>query len=125
MDAKKVIKELKRKYPGKKIILNDPKNPTEILCEVEPASEHPKWSRAISVIDKTIPHFHLKTTEDYEVINGKLILTVEGKDYELVAGQSFVIKPGEHHSAKGDETWVECRSTPGWIPEDHLLLGEE
>ena len=63
MDSKKVIDELKRKYPGKKIIKNGEDNPSEILCEVDPSTNHPEYSLAVAVIDKSLPHSHKKTTE--------------------------------------------------------------
>ena len=34
MNAQKIVKELKVKYPGKNIILDPPKNPSEIICEI-------------------------------------------------------------------------------------------
>jgi len=35
MNASQVIKELKTKYPGKKILLNPEDNPAEIIVEIE------------------------------------------------------------------------------------------
>lgn len=122
MNVKKVIQELQQKYPNKTIIKNDPNNPTEIICETEPTSDHPEYDKAIAVIDKSIPHFHLKSREEYTILKGKLTIIVDGKEYHLPEGQSFVIEPGQHHSAKGDETWVECLSIPGWTPEDHIVI---
>lgn len=121
MDAKRVISELKQKYPGKAIFPNDKENPTEIICEVEPASEHPDWSLAVAVIDKSVQHFHLKTTEEYTVTKGELVITVDGEEYNLSEGQSYVIRPPQHHFANGNETWVECKSTPGWRFDDHIV----
>lgn len=123
MNTAQVVKELEEKYPGKKIIKNDKDNPTEIICEIEPASDHPEWSKAIAVIDQSIAHYHIKATEHYTIIKGTLTLIVEGeKNYRLPEGQSFIIHQMEHHSAKGDSTWVEVQSTPGWKIEDHRLI---
>ena len=120
MNINSVIDELKRIYPGKKIVLNDQHNLTEIVCETEPAARHPNYSVAVSVIDSTYPHLHHKTTETYEVLRGELELTVEGKTFHLKKGESFTIQPGELHYAKGNETWVKVTSKPGWTQEDYI-----
>lgn len=122
MNSKKVIRELRRKYPGKKIIKNDEDNPTEILCEVKPTSEHPEYSLAISVIDKSIPHSHKKTKETYKVTKGKLKVYKDGKEFALTEGIELVVNPGEVHWAEGNETWIECHSEPGWTFKDHIRL---
>ncbi len=118
MDVVKIKNELKKKYPDKTIL----QNPGEIICEVDPTPEHPKYSKAIAVIDQSIPHYHIKATEEYTVLKGTLILTVDGKDIHLPEGQSYIIYPLQHHSAKGDSVWVECTSTPGWTINDHLPI---
>jgi len=122
MNAKKVTEELQRKYPNKNIIKNDPNNPTEIICEIDPTSDHPDYDKAIAVIDYSIPHYHLKSTEEYIVLSGELLVTVDGKEYSIAEGKNLIIKPGQHHTAKGNETWVECISKPGWTPEDHIII---
>ncbi len=121
MNAKQIVTELQEKYPGKTIIQIPPKNPTEVICEIKPTSEYPGQSRAIAIIDESIPHFHIKTTEKYTVLKGALILTAEGKDHHIPEGQSYIIRPMQHHSAKGDSTWAEVVSTPGWTPDDHII----
>lgn len=118
MNVAKVIEELKKKYPNKNII----QNPGEIICEIEPTSDHSEYSKAIAVIDQSVQHRHLKSQEDYTVIKGKLILTVDGKEHNLPERQSFVIQPGQIHSAKRNETWIEVKSTPGWTEKDHILV---
>lgn len=119
MNITNVIEELKKKYPGKRILLNNRQNCTEILCEVEPAALHPSYSEAISVVDKTDLHHHTVTTETYKVLKGVLTLTVEGKKYVLNEGQSYTINPGQAHEAAGNETWIKCTSKPGWKKSDH------
>lgn len=44
MNTQKIIQELQEKYPGKEIVLDSEDNPTEIICEIEPTSEHPERS---------------------------------------------------------------------------------
>jgi quercetin dioxygenase-like cupin family protein len=122
MNSQKVVRELGKKYPGKVVFPNNEKNPTEILCEVEPASDHPRYSLAVSVIDKSLPHFHKKTTETYKVVKGKLLLFIDDQPHRLNTGDKFTIEPNHKHWAEGEETWVECYSEPGWTPEDHFLV---
>jgi len=121
MNITGVIEELKKKYPGKRILLNNRQNCTEILCETEPSSLHSSHSEVISVIDKTDSHHHDVTTETYIVTKGVLTLTVEGRKYILNEGQSYTIEPGQSHEAVGNETWVKCNSKPGWKKSDHHL----
>lgn len=120
MNINGVLDELKKKYPGKRIILNDKRNLTEILCEIDPAEMHRDYSTAISVIDSTIPHYHGKTVETYEVIKGELDLKVGGQTIHLKTGDSYTIEPGNIHVANGNETWVKVTSRPGWTPQDYL-----
>lgn len=124
MDVQKVIKELKEKYPGKNIILNPPENPTEIVCEIEPASLDPQKSVAIAILDNNIKHFHRRSKETYEVIKGVLELTKGGKTYFLSPGEKLEIEPEEYHLAKGKETWVKVTSIPAWTPQDQFHIAE-
>ena len=120
MNVKKIIKELKTKYPGKNIVY-DPANPCEIIVEIEPAKDHPERSLALAVVGKSKPHYHKTTTETYEVVKGELLLTVKGKKHILKTGEKMTIKPKSIHSAEGKETWFLIHSTPGWTVEDHIV----
>jgi len=122
MDVNKVINRLKKKYPRKTIIKNDEINPTEIICELDPSKKHPDYGIAISIIDQSLAHYHKKTTEVYEVLNGKIILKLNNKEFILEKGSRIVIKPNIIHSAKGNETWIKVYSKPGWTVEDHILV---
>lgn len=122
MKVGKVLDELQERYPGKKIIPSSSDNPTEIICEVEPAREHPEYSLAVAVIDRTSPHVHKKSRETYRVVKGELDLFVEGEKKRLTKGEELVIQPGQIHWAEGDETWIECYSQPGWVLDDHILF---
>jgi mannose-6-phosphate isomerase-like protein (cupin superfamily) len=121
MNVKQVIDSLKIKYPGKNIIKNDELNPTEVLCEIEPCKDHPEYSNAVAIIDKSKPHIHHKTTETYKVTKGKLILHIGDQSKKLNEGETYTIQPNNLHWAEGNETWVECYSEPGWVFEDHIL----
>ncbi len=122
MNAKKIITELQKTYPLKRIILDNKKNPREIICEIEGTSEHPEFSIAIAVIDSSAPHFHKKAEETYEVLQGTLRINIGNNIKMVTEGESLVIKKEEVHSAIGDETWVRVTSIPGWDKEDHTLV---
>jgi len=122
MNVDKVIRQLKSKYPNKVIIRNNTNNPTEIICEAVSSAESPKRSVAIAIIDQSIPHFHKKTIEVYEVIKGTLKVKINEKESLLKEGQKCTIKPNQVHSASGNETWVKCIAKPGWKIEDHILI---
>jgi mannose-6-phosphate isomerase-like protein (cupin superfamily) len=122
LDEAKVVSELKDKYSGKKIILNPQENPTEIIVEIEPTQDHPEKSLALAVVGKSMPHFHKKTTEIYEVVKGKLNLYIKNTKHTLNEGEKMTIKPNTVHYAEGDETWFFTHSSPGWTFEDHILV---
>lgn len=121
MNTEKVIKGLSQKYPDKKIIKLPEDNPTEIICEVYPATNHPKKGIAIAIIDKSEPHYHKKTVETYKITKGELTVFISDKEYKLKEGDSLTVNPGKIHYATGNETWVEVYSEPGWTQEDHIL----
>jgi len=118
MDAKKIVAELKERYPGKKVILNNKQNPTEVICEIESREKHPDYSTVISVIDQTELHYHSKTAEIYYVLEGRLELIVEDARFILNKGQYRIIPPGKAHQARGKACWVLLYSEPGWQEED-------
>lgn len=122
MNEKKIIDVLKKRYPGKKIVKNNEDKPTEIICEIDPTEDHPDYSVAIAVIDKSVPHYHRATTEEYEVLKGKLMILMKGKKTVLQEGYKLLIKPGVVHSATGEETWIKVYAKPGWKTEDHILV---
>ena len=113
---------MERMYPGKTVVMLPMKKPTELLCEVEPTQNHPNFSVAIAVIDKSNPHKHMVTEETYTVIRGELTLHANDETITLKRDESYTIEPGVVHWAEGDETWVECLSKPGWTKEDHILV---
>ena len=124
MNVVKVVKLLRKKYPGKQIIKN--KNihgkVVEIICEIEPTEDHPQFSLAVVVIDSSVLHVHKKLTETYTVIKGKLIVFMADDNVSLKKGESFTMNPGEIHANLGDETWIEVFSKPGWTLNDHIGL---
>lgn len=125
MNVQKVTAKLKKRYPGKSVVITDPNNPTEIICETKPTEEHPKWSEAIAVVDKIRPHYHNILTETYEILEGKLTVYLSGEKHDVLKGNSITIKPKVVHWAEGNEVWFKVYSKPGWTPEDHILVYED
>jgi len=124
MNKRRVINELKNQYPGKTIICIPEDNPSEILCEIDPSTEHSEYSIVVSVIDASYPHVHKAIKEEYEVTKGTLRLIKDGQEHVLHEADTITINPGEIHYAFGNETWIKATSHPGWMPEDHILVKE-
>src|SRR3990167_2636525 len=125
MNTQRIIKQIKKGYPGKKVILDPPENPTEIICELESTSDHPEKSIALAIVGKSKSHFHKKSTEIYEVVKGILTVYKDGKKYILNEGDKITIKPNIIHYAEGKEAWFLTHSNPGWTFEDHILVNKE
>src|SRR3989344_6317031 len=101
MNTKKIIEVIKKKYPGKKVILDPEDNPAEIICEIDPTSNHLEKSKALAIVGQSKPHYHKKSIEVYEVMKGVLTIYKSGKKHVLKKGEKLTIKPGEIHSAEG------------------------
>ncbi len=121
MNGRKIKKGFAKKYPEATIIFLPHDHPREILCEIEPATEHPDYSVAISVIEKSAPHYHKVAAEEYEVLSGEVTLYFGDEKRVLKAGDKAIIKPGTVHWARSNSGWIKCTSRPGWVPSDHLL----
>lgn len=122
MDVKKIVAELKKKYPGKDIIFDPPEDPTEIIVEIEPTKDHPERSLALAVVGSSKPHYHKKSTEVYEVTKGELTIYLDNKRHILREGEKMTIKPNVVHSVEGNETWFLTYSSPGWTFDDHIVV---
>lgn len=125
MRVKRIKNELRQRYPESTIILLPNDNPKEIICEIDPATEHADYSIAISVIEKSAPHYHKVATEEYEVVSGEVALFLGDEKKILKAGEKAIIQPGVIHWARADSAWVKCTSRPGWVPRDHILNSGE
>ena len=100
MNSEELINKLNKEFPGRAVIPNDKTAPTEIICEVEPSTEHADYSLAIAYIKKSEPHRHIKAVETYEVEDEKLDLFLDGIKKTLNVGQSYIINPGVIHCRK-------------------------
>lgn len=122
MNTIKIIEELRKQYPGKAIILDPTDNPSEIICELEPTSEHPEKSVALAIVGKSVPHFHKMTTEIYVSVKGTLTVYKNGERFIVNEGEQITIEPTVIHHVEGDEAWFLTYSQPGWTFEDHIMI---
>lgn len=120
--SKRILHELRRRYPNAKALDLDGSG-NHFVSEIEPASEHPEWDRAIEVIFKSQPHKHLKMTQTYKILEGELTLHIEDEDVALKTGDTYVVKPNLVHWAESPTgCWLEIYSEPGWTAEDHIRV---
>jgi len=138
-----ITADFKRKYPGKNVVVNKDKwgRVIEIICEVEPSSEHPEYSLAIVAAKHIAPHYHKKSTEEYKILEGSLALYKNGEIVRLSPGDKAVIKPYEVHGGEAvgagttvsfangfmanstiDFVLFEAHSSPGGQFEDHIII---
>lgn len=54
-------------------------------------------------------HHHKIGTEFYTVVEGRMVIEVEGQSYALTAGDMIVVNPGAVHQVKPDTTEFICR----------------
>lgn len=115
MDVDKTRAELLKAYPGSRVKVADDQR--EMVAEIRPEF-------AVAVIERSLPHFHLKTREVYQVLRGALCVACAGKGYVLQMGQTIAIEPGQIHSASavGEPVWIEVESEPPWTADDHFVL---
>ena len=59
--------------------------PKEIICEFDPRDDHPDFSFAMAVIDRSEPHLHKRTTEIYRIVKGELKLHVGTYSVYIIA----------------------------------------
>ncbi len=101
-------------------------DPSEIICEIDPTSNHADYSIALAAISSSQAHKHILATEEYEVIHGAILLKIGDKIETLYEREKATIPPNTIHSATGVEDFamVKVTSQPGWSPHDHLVMEE-
>lgn len=120
--SKRILGQLKSKYPGKNAFDLDGRG-LHFACEIEPTENHPEYDRAIEVIISSKPHKHSKMIQQYTIINGVLELHVGNKTFLLKTGDIYTVKQNKiHWATSNQECWVEVYSKPGWTKEDHITI---
>jgi mannose-6-phosphate isomerase-like protein (cupin superfamily) len=114
-DVERIRSELTDSYPGTRVKIAEDRG--EMVAEISDGF-------AVAVIDRSVPHFHLRMQELYRVLRGTLHVACGGQGYVLRAGESLVIPPGQVHFARaaGDPSWIEVVTDPPWSAEDHFIL---
>jgi len=120
--SERIIESLNEKYPDKKVYDLDGRG-LHFVAEIEPVDEHPEFDRAIEVIIESIPHKHLKMTQQYTILSGDLEFHIDDHVLHFHTGDKFTVKPGTVHWGKSEnECYAEIYSTPGWTKEDHIKV---
>lgn len=119
---KELVDALREEFPDKNIVvLGDPDDPHEVVVEVDGCEDE---STAIALVERSEPHFHIRTEERYVVVSGRLHVHVEDQSFTLGPGKVITILPGFVHWAESaEETPARIRviASPPWTPEDHIL----
>ena len=90
MNISNIKDKLSLEFPGKSVFEKVANGDViEVICETKPTSDHPKYSTAIAIIDRSQPHYHKQTTETYKILKGKLTLHLEGEIIELNKGDKY------------------------------------
>ncbi len=107
--------ELLDLYPGANIKIAP--DGAEMVAEID-------GKHAVAVIERSVPHFHSKTTEWYRGLKGVLHVACGGKGHVLRPGDSVTIEPGMIHFARamGEPAWIEVLCEPDWTLEDYCTL---
>jgi mannose-6-phosphate isomerase-like protein (cupin superfamily) len=115
IDTESTRKQLVASYPGCRVKISDDKR--EMVAEISD-------DFAVAVIDRSQPHFHLRTRETYRVLTGTLYVARAGVGHVLNKDETITIEPGTIHYARAADkpVWVEVTSTPGWSPADHFVF---
>jgi mannose-6-phosphate isomerase-like protein (cupin superfamily) len=116
IETESARKELTQSYPGCRVKISD--DGREMVAEISDKF-------AVAVIDRSQPHFHLKTRETYRILRGTLFVACAGLGHVLNEDETITIEPGSIHYARAADkpVWIEVTSTPPWSAEDHFVLG--
>ena len=83
-------------------------------------------SLALAIVDKeTSFHHHKKTEEIYFIVEGKGMMFLDDRKFEVNKGDSVMIKPNQNHKIKnlGEEKLkVLCCCCPAYIHGDTFLV---
>ena len=115
IEIERIRVELVDAYPGCSVKVAEDRR--EMVAEVS-------GGFAVAVIERSLPHFHLKMREVYRVLRGTLYIACAGQGRVLHEGETITIKPGQIHFARAasEPAWIEVESVPPWSAEDHFIL---
>ena len=115
LDILKTGAELLKAYPGCRVKVAEDKR--EMVAEISDGF-------AVAVIERSLPHFHLRTREVYRVLRGILYVACGGRGHVLQKEDTIVIEPPQIHFARaaGEPVWIEVESVPPYTADDHFIL---
>ena len=79
----------------------------------------------LSAGQKTLLHRHLKTEELYYITHGKGLMTVDEQHFEVRAGDTVCISPGQAHcieNVASEELALLCCCSPAYSHEDTEII---
>ncbi len=82
----------------------------------------------LSAAQKTLLHRHLKTEELYYITHGKGMMTIDEQRFEVQAGDTVCILPGQAHCIENvavEELVLLCCCSPAYNHEDTEIIVEE
>jgi len=101
-----------------------------IIRELAHPDHHParNQSSAEAIVQPgtaTLAHKHLLTEEIYHITNGCGRMSLDDEQFEVIKGDTIVIRPGVVHSLVNDgaqELRVLCCCSPPYSHDDTILL---
>ena len=100
----------------------------ELMHPLHHASREQSLAEArLSNGQKTLLHRHLRTEELYYITHGKGMMTVAEWQFEVEAGDTICISPGQAHCIENiatDELVLLCCCSPAYSHEDTEILTE-
>jgi len=109
-----------KEEPAREVLWKPPgemdKSPVQVMKDTEVAIFTHRASQ-----DR---HYHKIGTEIYMVLEGRMIIEVEGIDYCLAPGGMIVVNPGAAHLVKPERTEFICRVVTvncGGASDKHLI----
>ena len=73
-------------------------------------------------------HYHRRAEETYYVLSGVGRMILDGREFNLTAGQACLIMPGQVHQIFNDQSFdltFNAVSAPAWTPSDWFEAGAQ
>lgn len=124
MTLQEALNYFERRHPGASLIEIPEHSTSEVMCMIDPTEQHPNYSMAISAVSASQPHKHARSTVEYEVVEGAVLVDIEGRITTLYPREKITIQPGQVHSVSGIEDYslIKIVCQPGWQRDDHIFV---
>ena len=120
----------KYKGNGRQIIQFPERNPTTLYCVLYTAQDN-TLSIMIVLTQGVKPHFHVGSTENYQLLSGELILKKNESGvphtHHMRLGEFAIVGPGVVHSTCAINSPAELLvvSKPAWCIDNHHVQDSE